>query len=530
MNIRLSLLPILAVAAVGACSSAGSHATGGTTSTAGSATTGNGGGGQAGSGTLASSGSSTSTSTSGGGSGAGGAAGTAFTYGLNLGYYNSSLDDTTDAALGMAAGADSHRHKLTEVFLDQWGTTIHVSELQAMIAAGESNIVCNLIGPAAANSNAPAGGNTENYSPKNLWEPVLTSTGDVNPANTWAAFVARVVGTYSPYIHTWEVWNEPDQVGGNWQATQTWDTQPPNPSDLVWWNDTIFAYIRMLHVTYQVVHKLDPQGKVTLGGIGYPAFLDAILRYTDEPTAGAVTSAYPDKGGAYFDVVSYHYYPIFSPGNSDVGAAGLVTLHDQLQTELTKAGVSKPFIITESGAPRYAVGGDPGGVDYAHDYLVKAMALAQGAGIGRIDWFILGDGADPGASTNPDDYMGLYQNLTTVTAPASAVITPTGVAYATIGHLLAGSLSDPTTTAALALPAGTAGVALRMPDQKHAYVVWATATTGEAATGSVTLPATGAASVYGWDYSSTKAVTTVMPASGAVQVSVTSAPVVVIAP
>ena len=222
--------------------------------------------------------------------------GTAFTHGLNLGYYNPQLDDTTEAALGMTAGTDSHRHKLTEVFLDQWGTTIHVAELQAMTQAGERDIVCNIIGPAAANSNAPAGGDTEQYSPKNLWQPVFTSAGDVNPANTWAAFVARVVKTYSPYIHTWEVWNEPDQVGGNWMATQTWTTMPPKPADLIWWNDSIFAYIRLLRVTYEVVHKLDPQGQVTLGGIGYPSFLDAILRYTDEPTAGAVDSDHPQEG------------------------------------------------------------------------------------------------------------------------------------------------------------------------------------------------------------------------------------------
>jgi hypothetical protein len=454
-----------------------------------------------------------------------------FTYGVNLGYYGSNLNDTMESQLGLAAGADSHRHKLTEVFLDQWGDTIHVAELQAMIMAGERDIVCNLIGPSAANSNAPAGGNTEQYSPKNLDQPIFTSNGDVNPANAWAAFVERVVKTYSPYIHTWEVWNEPDQVGGNWQATQTWDTQPPKPSDLTWWNDTIFAYIRLLRVTYAVVHKLDPQGKVTLGGIGYPSFLNAILRYTDEPTAGAVDAAHPAKGGAYFDEVSFHYYPIFSPGNSDAGAKGLVTLHDQLQAELVKANVvGKGFIVTESGAPRYALGTNPGGVDYAHDYLVKAMALAQGAGIGRIDWFILGDDKDPGASMNPYDYMGPYQNLTTVSGASSAVITETGIAYATMGHLLAGSLLDGATTTALSLPAGTRGVALRTSAQQHAYVVWAEAASGETATGMVTLPAGGPASVYAWDHSKTQAVSTVMPSGGNVQVSVTSAPVIVIAP
>jgi hypothetical protein len=400
-----------------------------------------------------------------------------------------------------------------------------------MIKAGEHDIVCNLIGPAPANSNAPAGGDTEEYSPKNLYEPIFTGTGDVNPANTWAAFVQTVVTTYSPYIHTWEVWNEPDQVGSNWQATQTWDTAPPNPSDLIWWNDTIFAYIRILHVTYAVVHKLDPMGQVTLGGIGYPSFLDAILRYTDEPMAGAVTSDYPDKGSAYFDVVSYHYYPVFSPGNSDVGAAGLVTLHDQLQTELTKFAVTgKRFIITESGAPRYAVGGDPGGVDYAHNYLLKAMALAQNAGVGRIDWFILGDDKDPGQSTSPFDYMGLYANLTSVTSPGAAMITENGTAYATMGHLLAGSVSDAATTAALALPMGTNGVALRMSNQQHAYVVWAEASSGETGTGMVTLPAAGPATVYAWDYSKTQTQTMATPSGGKVTVSVSSSPVIVIAP
>jgi hypothetical protein len=453
---------------------------------------------------------------------------------MNLGYYNGSLTDTIESGLGLAAGANSHRHKLSEYFIDQWGTAVHVPELQAMTKAGEQDIVCFIIGPDAAHSNAPMPASTddlEHYSPTNLYDDIFTSPGVVNPNNYWAAFVAKLVTTYSPYIHTWEVWNEPDQVGGNWQATTAWGTSPPNKADLVWWNDTIFAYIRMLHVTWAVVHALDPMGKVTLGGIGYPNFLDAILRYTDEPLAGAVTTAYPEKGGAYFDVVSYHYYPIFAPGNSDVGAQGLLKLHTDLQTVLDKYAVTgKSFIVTESGAPRYAIGTSPGGVDYAHNYLTKAMALLQGAGVHRLDWFILGDSADPGASTNPDDYMGLYQNLTTVTSASSAVITPSGVAYATMGHLLAGSVLDKSTTAALGLLPGTNGVALTTPAGKHAFVVWAEVATGESGAATVSLPASGPASAYAWDYSTTKQATSLSPSGGKVQVAVTSSPVIVLAP
>jgi hypothetical protein len=319
-------------------------------------------------------------------------------------------------------------------------------------------------------------------------------------------------------------------VGGNWQATQSWGTEPPKPSDLVWWNDTIFAYIRLLRVTHEVVHKLDPEGKVALGGIGYPSYLNALLRYTDEPTSGKVDADHPEKGGAYFDVVSYHYYPVFSPGSSDVGAKGIVKLRDDLQAELDKAGVvGKRFIVTESGAPRYSLGGAPGGVDYAHNYLIKAMALAQAAGVERVDWFLLGDTRAPGASMDAFSYMGLYLDLTSVGDPKDAKLTETGVAYATLGHLLAGALADPPATAALGLQGGTNGVALRKGDGQRAYVVWAEAA-DENGSGKVSLPAGGDATVYRWDHSKTGATETAAAAAGKVEVSVTSAPAVVIAP
>jgi hypothetical protein len=506
------VLPVL----LAACGDAGG--TGGTSSTgaggAGGHTTGSTGGG--------------------GGTGGGGASGSAFSYGLNLGYYNPQLTDVESSQLGLAAGARSHRHKLTEPFLDAWGDDIHVAELTAMTQAGERDLVCFLVGASEGHSNAPPGSSDyerELRSPKNLYEPIFTAGGDVNPDNTWASFVARAVTTYKPFIHTWEVWNEPDQVGGNWQAAETWDTEPPKASDLVWWQDSIFAYIRMLRVTHEVVHKLDPEGRVALGGIGYPSFLAALLRYTDEPTAGAVDADHPAKGGAYFDVVSYHYYPVFAPGSSDVGARGLVKARDDLQAKLDAASVTgKRFIVTESGAPRFALGGAPGGVDYAHNYLLKAMALAQNAGIGRIDWFILGDGKPEGASSDPFSYMGLYLDLSSVADPSGAQITESGIAYATMGGLLDRATSDPEATAALGLAAGTAGVALRTADGKRAYVVWAETASDESGAGTVALPATGDVSVHAWDDSKTHAAQTIAASGGKVTVAVSSAPVIVIAP
>lgn len=450
-----------------------------------------------------------------------------FSYGINLGYYGSQFNDVQTASLGRKAGARSHRHKLTEPFLDQWGDTIHVNELTTMSAAGDGDFICFLIGMSAAHSNAPSADKVEYYSPKNLYKPIFLANGDVNPENYWAAFVARAVTAYKPFIHQWEVWNEPDQVGGNWQATTKWKTEAPKPADLVWWNDSIYAYVRLLRVTYEVVHKLDPDGKVTLGGIGYPSFLSAILRYTDEPNAGAVDGEHPQKGGAYFDTVSFHYYPVFGPGNSDVGAAGLIEAQAKLQAELDVAGVTgKGFVVTESGAPRVKIGDAPGGVEYARNYLVKAMVLAQLAGIERIDWYLLGDTADAGASQDNFRYMGLYENLTKATNEASAVITESGIAYATLSGQLAGAKADVAATAALGLGAGTQGVALQTASGGKAYVVWAEAS-DETGSGKVTLPASGAVTVRAWDASKTQQTKSVTPSGGHVEIDVGSSPVIV---
>ena len=54
--------------------------------------------------------------------------------------------------------------------------------------------------------------------------------------------------------------------------------------------------------------------------------------------------------------------------------------------------------------------------------------------------------------------------------------------------------------------------------------MWATAATGETATGTVTLPAAGAASVYAWDYSATGASTTVTPSGGSASLALTATP------
>jgi len=47
------------------------------------------------------------------------------------------------------------------------------------------------------------------------------------------------------------------------------------------------------------------------------------------------------------------------------------------------------------GGLAQAFPGQPSGGVYARSYLLKAMTLAQAAGLLGVDWFALSDGGDP---------------------------------------------------------------------------------------------------------------------------------------
>ncbi len=313
----------------------------------------------------------------------------------------------------------------------------------------------------------------------------------MNPGNSWAAYVQETVTTYKPWVRIWEVWNEPDWTP-DYATTQNWATAAPTKADLPRFNGDIYDYVRMLRVTYAVTKKVDSTALVALGGIGYSTFLSALLRYTDNPADGSTSTDYPSKGDAYFDVLNFHYYPLYTPGNSDAAVDGMFTLRDQFQAELTKAHVTgKTWNATETGAPRYVFGTYPGGDDYAKNYILKVMLEAHVQGLLGLDWFLLADGAAVGASTDPYSYMGLYLNTTGLTATTDAVKTDTGVAYETLGKILKGAVVDGPATAALALPATLGGGAFVGADGRHLAALWARGASGETATATYALAATG---------------------------------------
>jgi hypothetical protein len=270
---------------------------------------------------------------------------------------------------------------------------------------------------------------------------------------------------------------------------------------------------------------------VAVGGLGYPSFLAAVLRYTDDPAGGAVSAEHPEKGGAYFDVVDIHYYPIFSPGNSDQGVDGFLKLKAEFQAVLdAAASPPKTWIVTETGAPHIAAQGQNGGPEYARNYLLKVMTAAPRDGIMGVDWFILSDGKDPSAS--PFESMGLYQSLEGIPSIDSAVLTDTGQAYSTLGAILDDARFDAAATAALALPEGADGAAFRVsadPLAKRAFVLWARASSGENASISYSLAVPGNVHVHDWDSAKNGGAGVAIPNSGGkVDVMLGSTPRIVV--
>ena len=429
-----------------------------------------------------------------------------FRYGVNGGYPNPNFDDQALAALEQRRGCNSQRISLPETHLARWGWEIEVADLTADQSLGLSGQVGFLTSPTREHSSAPATAQDwelAQYIPRNLYEPILGDDGQVNPDNYWAAYVYKTVSTYKSFIKIWEIWNEPDWVA-DWQLVDQWKTRAPTAADLPRFNGSIFDYVRMLRVSKLAAQLADPQAKIATGGLGYPNFLAALLRSTDNPLDGSVTSKFPKTGAAYIDVLSFHHYPIYTQGNSDAALGGYFDQIEAFRSTLAQSDASiVAWETTETGAPHAKVGNNPGGEDYARNYLLKVMINAQTYGIDGIDWFDLADSATSTTTDDPYALMGLYQPVANLTSIDAAVATTTGAAYATLGKLLGKARFDDSATHALGLPANVKGAAFSTSDGKRALALWATTNTGESAT--ATLPNTTAWTAYEWDWSSTGA-------------------------
>lgn len=458
--------------------------------------------------------------------------GETFLYGSNMGYYSGWSDEQlAELLMGnparniAGAGVNSLRPAMYDHFVQEWGYGIRLDAFKTYQQLGGKNHTIFLNGPADAHRDQTRYCNgVQSQTFANLYEPIWSSAGKVNPNNYYANYVYHVVKTYSPYVKYWEVWNEPDYTN-NWSATQTWTQADPNPCDLPNFAAPIQSYVRMLRITYEIVKQLDDDGQVCVGGLGYSSFLDAILRNTDNPDGGSVNTNYPKKGGEWFDCLSYHVYPMYDLGSSrhsDAAATAIVNHKDEFQAVLNKYaydGTAKPgktFIVTESNIPRKAVAGYVGGDEVQRNFLIKAAVVAQKAGISGLYIYGPAESRSLAQATDPYQAMGFYQNL--ASAPYQATITPGGIAWRTVSNLLGTRHYDPVATAALQLPSTIDGGAFyAADDDDYIYVLWAkTSGTSETATAQYTFPVSltiKTATQFNWESKQTS-VTRTIPLTG----------------
>jgi hypothetical protein len=450
-----------------------------------------------------------------------------FGYGTNVGVFPPWRDEQIaelaagNSASGIAGiGANTYRVWLPEWFVEYWGYGIRHDAFIRYSQIGLQNLVVFIGDPSPEHMDSTL------YCPgrfsasfKNLYTPIWDDGANgtpVNDTNFFALYVYRLALNYGSEVRFWELLNEPDTdlsghailepgMPGNW-----WENNP-GPCETKF-GAPIFYYVRMLRIAYEVIKSVHPEDYIAVGGLGNAAFLDAILRNTDDPDSGKTSIAYPRRGGAYFDALSFHSYPHFDGSlrfwsnakggfayrrHSDAAVDGYILRKQNFDTVLARYGYEgttlprKIAICTETNITRKTFQPDHLGSSQAQrNYLIKTLVMSQVEGISQVHVYTLGDDKPELDATFDYDLMGMYRNFANQPLD-QAQITDAGIAYRTCTQLLRDWTFDPAELLKLKLPAGIRGGAFRNATSHVQYVLWAVTSTdgSEAAAMQYTFPA-----------------------------------------
>lgn len=481
-----------------------------------------------------------------------------FQYGSNQGFYsgynNNKPNDKLIADLLVKAGRHTTRLALYDQFLDVYGTAIRVPEFNYYVDTAKfKEITLFLSGPTDAhratdsvtctNVNTGKKERFRNQMFRGLdlpiWDDSTNGKTPINDANYYAAYVYKVVKTYGKYVTFYEVLEQPDYAAnenvmkvsgepGNW-----WD-ENPTACDLTSLRAPFPSYVRALRITYEIVKRFDPTAFVATGGLGFPNFMDAILRNTDNPNGGAVSDKYPLTGGAYFDVVNFQAYPqydlkIYDPStgkfiqtrHSDAAAQKVIKSYQRFQDVLARRGYdgvtfpAKHTILSEVNIPRkyYPDKEYIGSPEAQRNFIIKTFVLAQKEGIKQMYTYTAGDTKDSAVSTSANDgkdLMGMYYNLNKVD-PESVEMTEAGLGSASLSTFLYGYQYNAALTDSLKLPSTVDG-GVFSNNKGTRIVLWAKTTTDRVETNSLIysfpkeLKVT-SMEIRKWDYTKTGTVT-----------------------
>ncbi|HHB79434.1 MAG TPA: T9SS type A sorting domain-containing protein, partial [Saprospiraceae bacterium] len=366
------------------------------------------------------------------------------------------------------------------------------------------------------------------YAP--IWDNGENGT-PVNDTNYYALYLYKTIQMYGDNVDIWEITNEPDLTGSpaSYQGPEiddSWWNRDPTPCELAI-KAPIQYYIRMLRISYEVIKSEQPDDFIALGGVGFPSFVDGLLRNTDNPDHGLPTNEFPLKGGAYFDVLSFHTYPHIdgstrewsnsangfvyfrhSDRTVDQGYLKSFRAHKKVLEDHGYNGnlfPKKHFIVTETNIPSKQFGEYIGSKEAQRNYTMKVLLKSMQVGIEQVHFFTIAEEGE--YFTLEFSHMGLYKKLgANIQSPTQ--LTEQGIAFKTTTLLTKGYVFDPEETAALELPPDVDGLALKNQEGKHLYALWAKTykDRNESASANYTIPVVdenNVMEIYDWDYSIT---------------------------
>ncbi len=465
-----------------------------------------------------------------------------FTLGTNPGFPQNHewLDqDMADLCVGIPSlgiagfGANSFRVPIPDKFIERYDLTIRRDAFDHYEEIGMFDLTVFLEDPSDEHRDTYTYNGVRSKMFRNMYEPIWDGGANgtpVNDNNYMALYVYNVAMEYGDHVRFWEIWNEPDLTNGPGGqepgTTDNWWDRDPRPDELLNLNAPVFHYIRALRICYEVLKYVDSNDFVCIGGVGYKSFVDAVLRNTDNPTDGSNTGTYPRTGGAYFDCLSFHSYPMYSMRkwnnnikgwdymrHSDKGIEAVIDAKKGFEKVLNDRGFNgtqypkKVFIITETNIPRIPVEEYIGSDEAQRNYLMKMIVTAKKMDLKSLHTFSLYDGKVASQVTSPYNAMGFYDNLDNVT-PYNQKEHISAAGCKTIMQMIGNRNYSSSRTAAMNLPDGVEGAAFSTGASTYIYVLWAKTTLdkNEYAKKTYTFPAGWNISEYNtfsWNYSRT---------------------------
>jgi hypothetical protein len=369
-----------------------------------------------------------------------------FGYGTNMGY-NPPYSDQQIAEIASGkysdgihgAGVNALRPGLWEYFLEAWGYDIRTDAFDYYGELGMKNNVAIVGYPSDEHRDKTEHCATNDSKVfDNLWEPIWDNGENgtaVNEDNYLASYLYKLVPLYGENIRFYEIWNEPDfDYGGNaWKPRGiegNWYENDPDPCSYAL-GAPVWYYVRMLRVSYEVIKHHNPDALVCTGGVGFPSFMDAVMRHSDNPDGGKITDEYPLGGGAFFDVLSFHSYPHLEgirtwdleenkfkyERHSDKAAQLYVQKKRDFENLLAEYGYDnetypeKIFITTECNIPRKKFKDHIGSEEASKNFNMKALILSHKEDIKQYYIYNIAEDGIPNDYSPEFNFMGLYEPI-----------------------------------------------------------------------------------------------------------------------